>query len=152
MERLDQLQKAFSSLQVACEKREQMEKQLRSRLEKEVETMKSQHQSTDSSQEELSCTGTSNISDVINIHSLQRLLNEKEAKILQLQTVAVKVIIIKLYRHYYFIFGFQNMHQFKINLQFKTSLYKVAVIAIVNQSTAIFKLAIAKKTLYFWHE
>lgn len=90
MERLDQLQKAFSSLQVACEKREQMEKQLRSRLEKEVETMKSQHQSTDSSQEELSCTGNSNISDVINIHSLQRLLNEKEAKILQLQTDAVK--------------------------------------------------------------
>lgn len=42
MERLENLQKAFSSLQAACSKREQMEKQLRTRLEKENETLKQQ--------------------------------------------------------------------------------------------------------------
>jgi len=42
MERLDQLQKAFSSLQATYEKREQMEKQLRTKLEKELDTLKAQ--------------------------------------------------------------------------------------------------------------
>ena len=42
LERLDKLTNAFTSLQAACEKRENMEKQLRSKLEKEVELLKSQ--------------------------------------------------------------------------------------------------------------
>ncbi|CAE1331944.1 AMOTL [Acanthosepion pharaonis] len=42
MERLDQLQKAFGSLQLATEKREQMEQQLRNKLENELEQLRQQ--------------------------------------------------------------------------------------------------------------
>ena len=42
MERLENLQKAFSSLTAACSKREQMEKQLRTRLEKENDVLRLQ--------------------------------------------------------------------------------------------------------------
>ena len=44
MDRLDQLQRAFGSLQLATEKREQMEQQLRNKLEKELEELRQQEQ------------------------------------------------------------------------------------------------------------
>ncbi|KAK3095196.1 hypothetical protein FSP39_011357 [Pinctada imbricata] len=89
MERLEQLQKSFSSLQAACEKREQMEKQLRTRLEKELDTLKSQQKSgTTHSEPNVQKDPTS--TDTTNLYSLQRLLNEKEAKILKLETETIK--------------------------------------------------------------
>ncbi|XP_033759809.1 angiomotin-like isoform X1 [Pecten maximus] len=85
MERLDQLQRAFSLLQATCEKREQMESKLRTNLEKKL--IKSQEQTGTLPKTE---PGKETASEMNNIYSLQRLLNEKEAKILQLETEVVK--------------------------------------------------------------
>ncbi|XP_060073954.1 angiomotin-like isoform X2 [Ylistrum balloti] len=85
MERLDQLQRAFSLLQATCEKREQMETKLRTNLEKKL--IKSQEQTSVLPKTE---PGKETASEMNNIYSLQRLLNEKEAKILQLETEVVK--------------------------------------------------------------
>ncbi|CAG2213248.1 unnamed protein product [Mytilus edulis] len=87
MERLENLQKAFSSLQAACSKREQMEKQLRTRLEKENETLKQQIKGKDPKTIEKK---SDEILDTTNLSSLQRLLNEKDAKILELKTEVIK--------------------------------------------------------------
>ncbi|XP_026998495.2 angiomotin-like protein 1 isoform X1 [Tachysurus fulvidraco] len=45
VERVERLQQALAQLQVACEKREQLEKRLRTRLERELETLRSQQRS-----------------------------------------------------------------------------------------------------------
>lgn len=87
MERLENLQKAFSSLQAACSKREQMEKQLRTRLEKENETLKLQMKGKDVKTVEKKFDEAI---DTTNMSSLQRLLNEKDAKILKLETEVIK--------------------------------------------------------------
>ncbi|KAK3534705.1 hypothetical protein QTP86_023776 [Hemibagrus guttatus] len=42
VERVERLQQALAQLQAACEKREQLEKRLRTRLERELETLRSQ--------------------------------------------------------------------------------------------------------------
>ncbi|OWF55182.1 angiomotin-like isoform X2 [Mizuhopecten yessoensis] len=85
MERLDQLQRAFSLLQSTCEKREQMETKLRTNLEKKLNKTQEQNGALPKTE-----PGKETASELNNIYSLQRLLNEKEAKILQLETEVVK--------------------------------------------------------------
>ena len=87
MERLENLQKAFSSLTAACSKREQMEKQLRTRLEKENDVLRLQAKGKDINTVEKKLDETV---DSTNLTSLQRLLNEKDAKILKLETEVIK--------------------------------------------------------------
>ncbi|XP_061184323.1 angiomotin-like isoform X2 [Saccostrea echinata] len=87
IERLEKLQKSFSCLKAACEKREQFEKQMRTQLEKEVANLKSKQRDGGSVSKSDSTTSQA---EVTNLHSLQTLLNEKESKILKLETEVIK--------------------------------------------------------------
>lgn len=87
MERLEKLQKSFSCLKAACEKREQFEKQIRTQLEKEVTKLKSQQQDCGSVSQSDSAASQA---EATNLHSLQTLINEKKSKILKLETEVIK--------------------------------------------------------------
>lgn len=87
MERLEKLQKSFSCLKAACEKREQFEKQIRTQLEKEVSNLKAQQKESGAPSQ--SDTAASQ-AEATNLHSLQTLMNEKESKILKLETEVIK--------------------------------------------------------------
>ncbi|XP_050388338.1 angiomotin isoform X2 [Patella vulgata] len=81
--RVDQLQKAFASLQTVSERREQKEKQLRLKLEKEIETLKKQLKASGKQREDSN-------PDTTDAITLKRMINERDAKILQLETELVK--------------------------------------------------------------
>lgn len=83
MGRMEKLQKAFSSLQVTSERREEMEKQLRARLERELEGYRSERRSASPGM------GTSK-EETKSVTALKQILNEKETKILQLETEIVR--------------------------------------------------------------
>lgn len=84
MGRVEQLQKAFTSLQTSSDRREEIEKQLRLHLERELDMYKSQEKGlateTEIVREEGKC-----------VAGLQQLLSEKDKKILQLQSQLVKL-------------------------------------------------------------
>lgn len=83
VEQTEQLQHSFTTLQDTCEKRERVEKQLRLRLEKEIEELKEQTSNntmTDDSPAEPK-----------TVYSLKQLINEKEAKSLKFEAEALKV-------------------------------------------------------------
>ncbi|ESO82130.1 hypothetical protein LOTGIDRAFT_237125 [Lottia gigantea] len=82
--RVDQLQKAFTTLQTVTERREQKEKQLRAKLEKEIETLRKQLKSLPGKIRQDSNPETNDIT------SLKRMVNEKDSKILQLEAELVK--------------------------------------------------------------
>lgn len=93
MERLEKLQKSFSCLKAACEKREQFEKQIRTQLEREVASLKSQQKgsvSAASPDSAASSDSAASQAEATNLHSLQTLINEKESKILKLETEVIK--------------------------------------------------------------
>lgn len=48
MEKVEKLQQALTQLQAACEKREQMERRLRTRLERELDSLRMQQVRTGS--------------------------------------------------------------------------------------------------------
>ncbi|KAL5005490.1 hypothetical protein ScPMuIL_018946 [Solemya velum] len=82
VEQTEQLQHSFTTLQDTCEKRERVEKQLRLRLEKEIEELKEQTSNntmTDDSPAEPK-----------TVYSLKQLINEKEAKSLKFEAEALK--------------------------------------------------------------
>ncbi|XP_076453945.1 uncharacterized protein LOC143289041 isoform X2 [Babylonia areolata] len=83
MGRMEKLQKAFSSLQVSSERREEMEKQLRTRLERELESYRSEGRGSSSG------TGTPK-EETKSVTTLKQILNEKETKILKLETEIVR--------------------------------------------------------------
>ncbi|XP_029635214.1 angiomotin [Octopus sinensis] len=89
MDRLDQLQKAFVSLQMATEKREQMEQQLRNKLEKEL----GQLRIFEKVNNETGSPKTNNEQDTQssgNIEDLKKLLQEKDTRMLQLEAEVAK--------------------------------------------------------------
>uniref|UniRef100_UPI00358DDD10 angiomotin-like protein 1 n=1 Tax=Myxine glutinosa TaxID=7769 RepID=UPI00358DDD10 len=76
VEKVEKLQQALSHLQAACEKREQLERRLRTRLERELETLRAQQRKGSSS--------PSGINEQ-NASGLMELLREKEERILALE-------------------------------------------------------------------
>lgn len=81
--RMEKLQQAFSTLQTTTERREEMEKQLRSRLERELETYKAEEKGAVSG----TCTPKEETKSSL---ALRQILNDKETKILQLETEIVR--------------------------------------------------------------
>lgn len=81
--RVEQLQKAFTSLQTTSQRREEKEKQLRSRLERELEAYKSREQGAPSG-------STTPKDETRSMAALKQMLNDKETKILQLETEIIR--------------------------------------------------------------
>lgn len=81
--RVEQLQKAFTSLQTTSERREEKEKQLRSRLERELETYKSQEKGVTSG-------SSTPKEEPRSMAALKQVLSERETKILQLETEIIR--------------------------------------------------------------
>uniref|UniRef100_UPI00398E8E06 angiomotin-like protein 1 isoform X2 n=1 Tax=Pristiophorus japonicus TaxID=55135 RepID=UPI00398E8E06 len=81
VERVERLQQALTQLQAACEKREQMERRLRTRLERELESLRVQQRH-----------GGPLMSNVpeYNAPALMELLREKEERILALEADMTK--------------------------------------------------------------
>ncbi|GAB1599073.1 angiomotin-like [Argonauta hians] len=88
MDRLDQLQKAFVSLQMATEKRELMEQQLRNKLEKELGQLRIYEKSNNES----GCQANNEQGSELNgnIEDVRKLLQDKETHILQLEAEVAK--------------------------------------------------------------
>ncbi|XP_069746904.1 angiomotin-like protein 1 isoform X2 [Narcine bancroftii] len=81
VERVERLQQALVQLQVACEKREQMERRLRTRLERELESLRVQQRH-----------GGPQVANVLEYDApaLMESLREKEERILALETDMTK--------------------------------------------------------------
>ena len=77
---MEELQKAFNTLQTTSQRREEKEKQLRTTLEKELESYKSSEGVRQTQKDETK-----------SMTALRHILNDKETKILQLETDIVKV-------------------------------------------------------------
>ncbi|XP_059173003.1 angiomotin-like protein 1 [Physella acuta] len=80
IEKLEQTQRAFSALQAVTEKQEKKEKEMRALLEKELEMYRAQDKAgplrrSESGKDDIKVTGT-----------LRKILEEKDTKILQLET------------------------------------------------------------------
>ncbi|XP_070615717.1 angiomotin isoform X1 [Erythrolamprus reginae] len=82
VEKVEKMQQALVQLQAACEKREQLEHRLRTRLERELESLRMQ-QRQGSSQ-------TASASSEYNAGALMELLREKEERILALEADMTK--------------------------------------------------------------
>lgn len=82
VEKVERLQQALSQLQAACEKREQLEMRLRTRLEQELKNLRSQQR------QPLSQSGGQ--SPELSAHILSEQLREKEEKILALEADMTK--------------------------------------------------------------
>ncbi|NXH17767.1 AMOL2 protein, partial [Bucco capensis] len=81
MEKVERLQAALGQLQAACEKREQLELRLRTRLEQELKMLRAQ-------QRQASATGGE--TPELSAHTLSEQLREKEEKILALEADMTK--------------------------------------------------------------
>ncbi|XP_053565767.1 angiomotin-like protein 2 isoform X2 [Bombina bombina] len=82
VEKVERLQQALSQLQAACEKREQLELRLRTRLEQELKTLRTQQR------QPLAQSG--NMSSELSVPVLSEQLREKEEKILALEADMTK--------------------------------------------------------------
>ncbi|XP_057677196.1 angiomotin isoform X2 [Corythoichthys intestinalis] len=83
VEKVERMQQALAQLQAACEKREQLEHRLRTRLEKELETLRMQQRQG----------GTQNngaVSSEYSVTTLMEHLREKEERILALEADMTK--------------------------------------------------------------
>ncbi|XP_019395931.1 PREDICTED: angiomotin isoform X1 [Crocodylus porosus] len=81
VEKVEKMQQALVQLQAACEKREQLEHRLRTRLERELESLRMQQRQGTSQ--------TANVSEY-NAAALMELLREKEERILALEADMTK--------------------------------------------------------------
>ncbi|KFQ13794.1 Angiomotin, partial [Leptosomus discolor] len=81
VEKVEKMQQALVQLQAACEKREQLEHRLRTRLERELESLRMQQRQGTSQ--------TANVSEY-NATALMELLREKEERILALEADMTK--------------------------------------------------------------
>lgn len=90
MDRLDQLQKAFGSLQLATEKREQMEQQLRVKLETELDELRQQELEKKESGSKTLKGNKDKPHLHENVEDLKMKLQEKERKLLELEAKAAK--------------------------------------------------------------
>ncbi|NXI36072.1 AMOL2 protein, partial [Galbula dea] len=81
VEKVERLQAALAQLQAACEKREQLELRLRTRLEQELKMLRAQ-------QRQASTTGQE--TPELSAHTLSEQLREKEEKILALEADMTK--------------------------------------------------------------
>ncbi|XP_008104575.2 angiomotin-like protein 2 [Anolis carolinensis] len=81
VEKVERLQQALAQLQAACEKREQLEMRLRTRLEQELKMLRAQ-------QRQMGVPGGG--SAELNAHMLSEQLREKEEKILALEADMTK--------------------------------------------------------------
>ncbi|KAM3834230.1 angiomotin-like protein 2 [Vipera latastei] len=81
VEKVERLQQALGQLQAACEKREQLELRLRTRLEQELKILRAQ-------QRQMGAPGGG--SSELNAHILSEQLREKEEKILALEADMTK--------------------------------------------------------------
>ncbi|XP_046369226.2 angiomotin-like isoform X2 [Haliotis rufescens] len=83
LDKMEQMQKSLMSLQSASERREQMDRQLRAKLEKELDSLRAQQK-----------LGWKRIpgqnSDTMTVMMLQQMLSEKEAKILEMESDIAK--------------------------------------------------------------
>ncbi|XP_071999531.1 angiomotin-like protein 2 [Engystomops pustulosus] len=82
VEKVERLQQALSQLQAACEKREQLELRLRTRLEQELKNLRSQQR------QPLSQNGAQ--SPELSVQALSEQMREKEEKILALEADMTK--------------------------------------------------------------
>ncbi|XP_035241911.1 angiomotin-like protein 1 isoform X2 [Anguilla anguilla] len=82
VDKVEKLQQALSQLQAACEKREQLEKRLRTRLERELESLRSQQRQGGGAH--------SSPPSEYNAPTLMELLREKEERILALEADMTK--------------------------------------------------------------
>uniref|UniRef100_A0A8D0G4M3 Angiomotin like 2 n=1 Tax=Sphenodon punctatus TaxID=8508 RepID=A0A8D0G4M3_SPHPU len=81
VEKVERLQQALGQLQAACEKREQLELRLRTRLEQELKMLRAQQRHMGV---------PSGASPELNVHMLSEQLREKEEKILALEADMTK--------------------------------------------------------------
>uniref|UniRef100_A0A8C5MKG1 Angiomotin like 2 n=1 Tax=Leptobrachium leishanense TaxID=445787 RepID=A0A8C5MKG1_9ANUR len=82
VEKVERLQQALSQLQAACEKREQLELRLRTRLEQELKMLRAQQRQT--------ATQNGNLSSELSASVLSVQLREKEERILALEADMTK--------------------------------------------------------------
>ncbi|CAH2246447.1 Hypothetical predicted protein [Pelobates cultripes] len=82
VEKVERLQQALSQLQAACEKREQLELRLRTRLEQELKTLRAQQRQPTAQ--------NGNLSPELSATILSEQLREKEEKILALEADMTK--------------------------------------------------------------
>ncbi|PIO36235.1 hypothetical protein AB205_0003110 [Aquarana catesbeiana] len=82
VEKVERLQQALSQLQAACEKREQLELRLRTRLEQELKNLRAQQRQP--------MTQNGNHSPEVSVHILSEQLREKEERILALEADMTK--------------------------------------------------------------
>uniref|UniRef100_A0A8C6SXG2 Angiomotin n=1 Tax=Neogobius melanostomus TaxID=47308 RepID=A0A8C6SXG2_9GOBI len=83
VEKVERMQQALAQLQAACEKREQLEHRLRTRLERELESLRSQ-------QRQGSSQANGNVPSEFNATALMEHLREKEERILALEADMTK--------------------------------------------------------------
>ncbi|XP_043909892.1 angiomotin [Protopterus annectens] len=83
VEKVEKMQQALAQLQAACEKREQLEHRLRTRLERELESLRNQQRQNNSQNQ------SANVPEY-NATSLMELLREKEERILALEADMTK--------------------------------------------------------------
>ncbi|XP_029471167.1 angiomotin-like protein 2 [Rhinatrema bivittatum] len=81
VEKVERLQQALSQLQAACEKREQLELRLRTRLEQELKTLRAQQRQS---------TARCGASSELSVPVLSEQLREKEERILALEADMTK--------------------------------------------------------------
>ncbi|XP_053314891.1 angiomotin-like protein 2 isoform X2 [Spea bombifrons] len=82
VEKVERLQQALSQLQAACEKREQLELRLRTRLEQELKILRSQQRQP--------MAQSGNLSPELSVSVLSEQLREKEERILALEADMTK--------------------------------------------------------------
>ncbi|KAM4664336.1 angiomotin-like isoform 2-T2 [Discoglossus pictus] len=81
VDKVEKMQQALAQLQAACEKREQLEHRLRTRLERELESLRMQQRQGNSQ--------STNVSEY-NASTLMELLREKEERVLALEADMTK--------------------------------------------------------------
>ncbi|XP_067669621.1 angiomotin-like isoform X2 [Haliotis asinina] len=83
LDKMEQMQKSLMSLQSASERREQMDRQLRAKLEKELDSLRAQ--------QKLGWKRVPGLnSETMTVMRLQQMLSEKEAKILEMEADIAK--------------------------------------------------------------
>ncbi|XP_041358557.1 angiomotin-like isoform X2 [Gigantopelta aegis] len=85
IDKIDQVQKAFVSLQSVSERREHLEKQVRVKLEKELESLRTQQKSGWTKGSEQDDT------DNVSVSTLKHRLDEKDAKVLALEAEVARL-------------------------------------------------------------
>ncbi|XP_077987370.1 uncharacterized protein LOC144441974 isoform X2 [Glandiceps talaboti] len=86
VDRVEKLQRAVGALQNACDKREQLEKKLRMKLEKEIEILRAQQNAVANQEHD---EGVS-LESPNNSHTLMVLLKERDEKIMSLESEVTK--------------------------------------------------------------